>query len=103
MEDIDWTGWWCLPGQEDRRIPGVLTFDPGRGGRLTLIGALTEVEDVATAVTEDGVSTMAIGENEIEAAGTYDRILGVVGRMPVTLEQGISVYRTGGFFTDTAK
>ncbi|RKF24642.1 hypothetical protein [Micromonospora globbae] len=103
MDVDEQTGWWCLPGREDRRVPGVLTFDVERGGKLTLIGGLVEVEEVATAVTRNGETSMAIGEDEIEAAGTYDRVLGIVDRKPVTLEHCIEVHRSGGLFAATTK
>jgi ApeA-like protein len=103
MDVDEQTGWWWLPGREDRKIPGVLTFDPERGGKLTLIGGLVEVEEVATAVTRNGETSIAIGEDEIEAAGTYDRILGIADCKPVTLEQCIEIRRSGGMFAETTK
>jgi hypothetical protein len=103
MTVVEQTGWWWLPGRGDRKVPGVLTFDPKHGGRLILVGALIEVEEVATAVTEDGVTSIEIGEEDLEAAGTYDRVVGVADRKPVTLEQCIEIHRSGGFFGGTTK
>jgi hypothetical protein len=103
METGEQTGWWWLPGREDHKVPGVLTFDPAHGGKLTLIGGLVEVEEVATAVTKDGETSISIGEDELEAAGTYERVLGIANRTPVTLEQCIEVHRSGGMFADTTK
>lgn len=46
LDEFEAGGFWWLPGREDRKVPGILTFDQERGGRLTLIGALMEVEEV---------------------------------------------------------
>lgn len=38
-------GYWWIPGQEDKRIPGLLSFSLDRGARLRLIGTLLPFGD----------------------------------------------------------
>jgi len=103
MDVDEETGWFWLPRRPDRKIPGVLTFDPVRGGKLTLVGGLVEVEEVAGVVTDNGTIKVTIGEDTLEAAGTYDRVIGIADSTPVTLEQCVQIHRVGGMFAGTTK
>ena len=97
MKNWEVGGHWWLPGREGNKVPGTLAFDPKSGGTLTLIGALLEVEEVATAeATGDGGFSIEIGEDEIEAAGTYQRIYGRADNRDFTLEEGQESHRSGG-------
>lgn len=97
MKSWEVGGHWWLPGREANKVPGTRAFHPKSGGTLTLIGALLEVEEVATAkATGDGGFSMEIGEDEIEAAGTYQRIYGRAGNRDFTIEVGQETHRSGG-------
>lgn len=37
-ESRTWTGHWWLPNSPDNKVPGVLTYEPGDGLTLRLIG-----------------------------------------------------------------
>jgi len=43
MEPFEVQGLWWLPEHEDHRVPGVLSWDPNRGGTLRLVGQLWPV------------------------------------------------------------
>lgn len=103
LDELEAGGFWWLPGREDRMVPGILTFDQERGGRLTLIGALMEVEEVAAITVDGGNTIMTIGEEEFEAAGTYDRILGEADGKLYTLEDCFETHRSGDLFTGTTR
>lgn len=37
-ESRDWTGEWWLPDDPEKKVPGVLSYSPEKGLRLSLIG-----------------------------------------------------------------
>lgn len=47
-------GHWWLPGREDRKVPGTITFDSEKGGNLSLIGALSHWTEYAEVVPAEG-------------------------------------------------
>jgi hypothetical protein len=42
MEELDLSGWWWLPDNEDKKVPGVMTFSDDEGIRLKLIGSFKD-------------------------------------------------------------
>ncbi|MEV8509732.1 hypothetical protein AB0368_33580 [Actinoplanes sp. NPDC051475] len=85
-----WGHWW-LPERAHVRLPGRLVVDPVHGAHLTLIGALREVTDVVQWVHDENGSSAAIGEDDLEAAGTYARILGDAEGQLFTLDDGVQL------------
>jgi hypothetical protein len=100
LEDIEVGGLWWLPGREDRKVPGTFTFDTEHGGRLTLVGALRDNVAVP-ALTEDGDFTLGISADDVEAAGTYDWILGLANGTFFTLQKAFETNRSGNFWEET--
>jgi hypothetical protein len=99
MVSLEVGGLWWLPGYEQKKVPGFLTYDPQRGGLLKLIGALIEWEDVAPRSTaQSGATTIEYTEESLEKAGTYARILGEAEGKYYTLEDCFEIQRAGGLF-----
>ncbi|WP_327006039.1 hypothetical protein OHA72_01325 [Dactylosporangium sp. NBC_01737] len=99
MSGFEVVGHWWLPEDEARKLPGVLTVDAQGASQLLLIGgALKEVTDVATWTHSNGESSAAITEDDLEVAGTYDRILGEAEGGRYTLEGGVQVKYQGAMF-----
>jgi hypothetical protein len=42
MEELEFSGWWWLAGDQDNRVPGIMTFSNEEGIRLKLIGSFKE-------------------------------------------------------------
>ncbi|MEJ3746640.1 hypothetical protein WEI85_25535 [Actinomycetes bacterium KLBMP 9797] len=99
MSGFEVVGHWWLPESETRKLPGVLTVDAQGASQLLLIGgALKEVTDVATWTHADGESSAEITEDDLEVAGTYDRILGEAEGANYTLEGGVQISYQGAMF-----
>ena len=99
MASFEVGGDWWLPGREDRKMPGILSFSPEKGGELRVIGgALLELEEVAPREPlEGGGFSITATEDAIDQANSYDRILGEAEGKCYTLERCLGVHRAGGF------
>lgn len=42
MEELELSGWWWLPDDEEKRVPGVMTFSNDEGIRLKLFGSFKD-------------------------------------------------------------
>jgi hypothetical protein len=71
METLEVAGLWWMPTRPDHRVPGILTFDLRKAGRLTLIGGLRTPPDLAENFTD---------------TSTYGRLHGECVRRSFTLE-----------------
>ena len=49
MEELELSGWWWLPDNEDKKVPGVMTFSNEEGIRLKLIGSFKELPQLGSA------------------------------------------------------
>jgi hypothetical protein len=98
MVSVDVGGLWWLPGHDNNKVAGFLTYDLQRGGNLRLIGALIEWDEVAPRSPIEGGTRIEYTEASIEVAGTYARILGEAEGKYYTLEDCFEVHRAGGFF-----
>lgn len=76
-----WLGEWWLPSQPDRKVPGALSFSPGSGAELELIGVLRSPFE-----PEDDGPGMALTSSGFERAGNYGRICGIASEKAMTLE-----------------
>lgn len=96
-ESIDVVGKWWLPEAPDRKISGRLTFDPEKGGELTLGGVLRTMLETAEPIKdkEGNVVGGAVTADSLEKAGTYDRIVGEADESAFTLEDCFQIRRTG--------
>lgn len=96
MAEFEVLGQWWLPERAERRLPGRLVADPVHGAHLTLIGgALREVTDVVEWVHDEHGSSAQVGEDDLEVAGTYARILGEAEGRLFTLDDGAQVSSRG--------
>jgi ApeA N-terminal domain 1 len=71
METLEVAGLWWMPTRPDHKVPGTLTFDLRKAGRLKLIGGLRTPLDRAEDFTD---------------ASTYGRLHGECEGHPFTLE-----------------
>jgi hypothetical protein len=86
-------GHWWLPGREDKKVPGTITFDSEKGGTLSLIGALSHWMDHAEVVPlEGGGVTLEPTSGTDEDSGSYPRIHGQVNGKAVTLEDAFQTH-----------
>lgn len=99
VESIDVIGKWWLPEAPDRKISGRLTFDPEKGGQLTLDGVFRTMMETAEPIKDkDGkVVGGSVTADSLERAGTYDRIVGEADGSAFTLEDCFQIRRTGMF------
>jgi hypothetical protein len=99
MVSLNVGGFWWLPGHEDAKVPGFLTYDPETGGVLNIIGALTDIMDFAPrSPIKGGGEKIEFNEDAFEAAGRYDRILGTAEGKSYTLEDCFESHRSGPMF-----
>ena len=92
-------GHWWLPGKEDTKVPGVLTFDTETDGTLSLIGALSHWTEHADSVPLPGGGVRLDRTREMEErAGSYPRIYGGVGQTAVTLDDCFQTHMTEDSF-----
>jgi hypothetical protein len=98
METLEVAGHWWMPTRPDHKVPGILTFDLRKAGRLTLIGGLRTPEDLAVPEKiPDGSTLVTITEDLIEAAGNYGRLHGECEGRAFTLEGCFQLRSRGGF------
>lgn len=81
---LEVSGWWWLPSEPERRVPGVLTFDQEHGGQLHLIGSLRD-RSHAFEASEDG-QALVMTEDSLNRSGEYGRIVGTAEQRAFTLE-----------------
>lgn len=80
-------GEWWLPGREDRKVAGVLRFDPDAGAELRLIGTFrSPYEEGDPRQEPDGTTVIEVSTETIERDGTYPRIHGIANGKQYTLE-----------------
>ncbi|GGQ05957.1 ApeA N-terminal domain 1-containing protein [Streptosporangium pseudovulgare] len=80
-------GEWWLPGRDDRKIAGILSFDPVSGAELRLIGSFRSIfEEGERTQQPDGTVVATVSMDSIERDGTYPRIHGLAQGKPYTLE-----------------
>jgi len=92
-------GHWWLPGREDKKVPGTITFDSEKGGNLSLIGALSHWTEYAEVVPTEGGGVMMEHTAEVEErSGSYPRIYGEVDGKAVTLEDAFQTHSKGNLF-----
>jgi hypothetical protein len=92
-------GTWWMPGNEDRKVPGILEFDLFDAGRLTLIGSLQHVADVATPeMQEDGSSVIKVTQDLLDSLGHYGRLHGLAEGRSFTLEGCFRLNSRNGLF-----
>lgn len=96
-------GEWWLPGHEDRRVAGTLRFDPGSGGRISLIGSLRRWDEEGERTSENGVTRIRVTQRSLEESGTYQRIHGIAENKSYTLEDCFQTYSTKGIFGGITK
>ena len=99
-------GEWWLPGREERRVAGVLRFDPDSGAELRLAGTFRGREEKGERTERrSGAVIITYSLDSLENAGTYPRILGRAGGKSYTLEdcvrKGVRRSLTGGGGTET--
>lgn len=88
-ESRDWTGHWWLPEDPDKKVPGVLSFTPGTGLRLRLIGGW---DYHVTRQGENG-STIVTDQTKV-----WPMVHGYGDNTPITLLNASLVAARGGFF-----
>jgi hypothetical protein len=71
MKTLEVAGLWWMPTRPDHKVPGTLTFDLRKAGRLKLIG---------------GLRTPLGRAEDLTDASTYGRLHGMCGRRSFTLE-----------------
>jgi hypothetical protein len=54
METLEVAGSWWIPGRLDHKVPGILTFDLKKAGRLRLIGGQRLADDFPDAASNYG-------------------------------------------------
>lgn len=93
MEAFELEGYWWLPGREDARVPGFLSFDPAVGAELRLIGALRPFTERVTEPAR-GVTVIQPGSD----SGRYERVHGEAAATAVTLVDCFRTRITHSFF-----
>jgi len=88
-ESRDWTGHWWLPDEPDKKVPGILSFAPGTGLRLRLIGGWDYQ------VTRPGPNGSTIITDQTKV---WPMVHGYGDNAPVTLLNVSLVTARGGFF-----
>jgi hypothetical protein len=92
-------GHWWLPGRDDKKVAGTITFDSEKGGTLSLIGALSHWTEYAEPVPTEGGGVMLEHTAEVEErSGSYPRIYGEVNGKAVTLEDAFQTHSSGSLF-----
>lgn len=88
---LDEGGQWWLPGHDDRKVPGWITFSEAEGGELRLIGSL-----------EGGPDDRSrwIAERNADE-GQYGRVLGDVSGVAVTLDGCMRVNRSANLLKNS--
>lgn len=86
-------GHWWLPGKEEKKVAGTITFDSEKGGNLSLIGALSRWTDFAEVVPTDGGGvrmdrTLAVEER----TGNYPMVYGQINGKAVTLQDAYQTH-----------
>jgi hypothetical protein len=64
MEDLQFSGWWWLPDNEDKKVPGVMTFTKEEGIRLSLIGSFKDLPQLGS-VEEHALILRIAGEGKV--------------------------------------
>lgn len=103
MITLDVGGYWWLPGKEQAKRPGFLTFDAATGITLRLIGTLVAWEEVAPRTEANGIITSELTEQTFTKAGIYDRILGEAEGKIYTLEDCFESYRSVDLFSGAGR
>jgi hypothetical protein len=85
-DDLDVRGHWWLPGQEDQKVAGILTFTREKGGELALFGSLRGLLEEGEREERDGVTTISMTMASMERSGVYPRIHGLADNKGYTLE-----------------
>ena len=92
-------GLWWLPGRDDKKVPGTITFDSEKGGNLSLIGALSHWTEYAEVVPTEGGGVRMDHTAEVEErSGSYPRIYGEVNGKAITLEDAFQTHSKGNLF-----
>jgi len=78
----EWSGHWWLPAEPDRKVPGVLRYEPGHGLRLSLIGGF---EDRVLQPVSPGVVAV------MEGTKSWSAIWGVAENKEITLLDCLSI------------
>jgi hypothetical protein len=84
-------GQWWLPGRDDRRVPGILTFSPEEGAELTLFGSLRSIFEEGEHTEKDGTVRISITQAALERSGNYPRLHGDGGGTAYTLQDCLRV------------
>ncbi|GAA1419002.1 ApeA N-terminal domain 1-containing protein [Catellatospora coxensis] len=99
MSEFEVVGDWWLPGREDRKLPGTLTWSAESGGVLKLIGGvLLDPMEIAERTHRNGTTTIRVKADDLEAAGTYERIYGAAEGRLYTLDESNSIKSVGSGF-----
>ena len=86
-EEVDVQGHWWLPGHEEGKVAGNLTFNSREGGSLILNGGLSgPLDGTEMEVAENGETRHLRTLGAMERAGTYPRILGEAEGKAMTLD-----------------
>ncbi len=86
-------GHWWLPGKEEKKVPGTITFDSETGGNLSLIGALSHWTEYAEVVPTEGGGVRMDRTLEVEErSGNYPMIHGQVNGKAITLEDAYQTH-----------
>lgn len=72
----EWAGEWWLPNESEKKIPGILHYDPEKGLKLTLIGS---IESRIMTLTDRGTLVMH------EGSQTWEMLHGVAEQREITL------------------
>lgn len=116
MESFEVQGLWWLPEYADHQVPGVLSWDPARGGTLKLVGQLLPIVMLDNVLSDGQVQKYR--DHDPERGGTYPVVHGLDGKSHYTLcnafqmtmrdwslERSVETVRvnsvlTGAFFSD---
>lgn len=97
MENLRVHGFWWLPHRQDHKVPGVLEFGPEVAGKLTLVGALSNILDaVPEEPIEGGGTRKTVTVDILDAHGAYGRIHGQSGNKAYTLDNCFEMHSSAG-------
>jgi len=102
-ESLDLQGRWWLPGHDEHKVPGHLTWDPIAGGELQLLGHLRP-DEWKNNVRPDG-SVQTVSNRRVQARDdhNYPIIHGQSGSKAYTLLDNFSTKRSQNVLADRAK
>ena len=85
---LDVIGAFWPAARAGRRLPGRLTFDPGNGGRLEVVGSFHDPKEVIAKAGRQADGSVSVGLSELLGLDSPAiRVIGDTAAGPVTLEQ----------------